>query len=194
MVKQRIRTWLTEVEPHAELLYRRAGTRFVALANEFLRSLTDSGDPSFEHLPRSLDPDAGFRAPRRFYFTDLMHLTGVNPIVSLADLVLTHRLAIEFVTRHVTLYAERLLTANSSRVTSDLRERLTESRRALESELRFMVKEISTSATRALKQAKEIRDRGEVAIASGLERLEQHRATLRELSGEAASHDDYPSS
>lgn len=185
IVRRRIHAWLADVEPQAELHYRRTAGRFVALANEYLISLTESDDPAFEHLPRSLGPEAGFRAPRQFYFTDLMHLTAVGPFVWLFDQVRGASSAVRAIGRHASHYAERLLTSNCSRVTFDLRDRLSESRRALESELRFMLKEITASAMRAVKQAKEVRQRGEAAIVGELRRLEQHRVTLRELSGEA---------
>ncbi len=184
IVRRRIGIWLTEVEPQAELHYRQATRRFVALANEFLISLRASHDPSFDHLPESLEQEAGFRVPRHFYVTDLMHLTAVGPGVWLFDHILTRAGAVRAISRHATRYAERLLPSNCSRVTFDLRDRLTESRRALESELRFMLKEITGSATRALTHAKEVREGGEAAIAGERQRLAQYRATLRELSGE----------
>lgn len=115
IVPRRIRTWLAEVEPQAEMLYRRAAGRFVTLANEFLSSLASSGDRSFEHLPRSLDPDAGFREPRRFYFTDLMHLTAVNPATWILDQIRGPSAAVNAISQDATRYAERLLTSNSSR-------------------------------------------------------------------------------
>jgi hypothetical protein len=193
IVRRRIRTWLEDVEPQAELHYRRATGRFLALANEFLASLTASDDPAFKHLPRSLEPEAGFRAPRKFYFTDLMHLTAVGPFVWLFDQVRGESGAVRAISRHAGHYAERLLTSNCSRVTFDLRDRLSESRRALESELRFMLNEITGSATRALTQAKEVRERGEAAIAGELHRLAQYRAVLRELAGEADARGDQSS-
>jgi len=190
VVHRRIHTWLTEVEPKAEMLYRRAAGRFVMLANEFLASLTSSGDPSFEHLPRSLDPDAGFGALRRFYFTDLMHLTAANPVTWILDQIRSASSAVNSISNDPTRYAERLLNSNSSRVVFDLRDRLSEGRRALESELRFMLKEISASATRALDQARKVRDEDELAIARELRRLEQHRARLRALAGDDAPRGD----
>lgn len=113
-----------------------------------------------------------------------MHLTAVGPVVWLFDQVRGRSSAINATKRHATSYAERLLTSNCSRVTFDLRDRLTESRRALESELRFMLKEITGAATRALNQAKEVRARGEAAMAGELQRLAQYRAVFREVSGD----------
>lgn len=184
IVRRRIGVWLAEVEPQAESHYRQATRRFIGLANDFLTSLRASSDPSFDHLPDSLEFEVGFRAPRRFYFTDLMHLTSVSPVVWLYDHILTRAAAVAAINRHASRYGERLLTSNCSRVTFDLRDRLTASRRALESELRFMLKEITASATRALEQAREIRKRGEAAIAQELQRLARYRVVLRELSSD----------
>ena len=131
IVLTRIQAWLLDVEPEAESFYRRAAARFISQANEFLRLLTASGDPSFEHLPRSLEPDAGFRGPRHFYFTDLMRLTAVGPLDWVLDRLRGGSGATTAITQDVAAYAARLLASNSSRVVFDLRDRLTESRRAL---------------------------------------------------------------
>ena len=178
IVTHRIRTWVTEIEPPAEALYRQAAQRFVTLANDFLHSLAASGDPSFERLPRTLDPEAGFRAAPRFFFTDLMNLTGASPLDWLFDRFRGQSAAVRGVSTDADRYAERLLTSNSSRVIFDLRERFAESRAAFESELRLMLADISASAARALTRARELRERGEQAVTLQLRRLEEHRARL----------------
>jgi hypothetical protein len=123
---RQVRAWLTDIEPQAESLYRQAAGRFVALANEFLGSLAESGEASFQYLPRSLEPDAGFRAPPRFYFTDLMQLTAVDPVTWLLDRCRGRFGAINAVSSDATRYAEHLLASNSTRVVFDLRDRLSE--------------------------------------------------------------------
>ena len=190
VVTRRIYTWLAELEPQAESLYRRAAQRFIELANQYLSSLRASGDATFEHLPRSLEPDAGFRAKRHFSFTDLMHLTSVGALDWLLDRARNHATETRAINRDAIEYAEHLLASNSSRVIFDLRDRLSESRRALQSELRSILTEINASATRALAQARELRKNGQSAVARGLQQLNQHRDTLNELVGEAAAHDD----
>jgi hypothetical protein len=115
-----------------------------------------------------------------------MHLTAVNPVTWLIDQFRSASSAVNSISDDAARYAERLLTSNSSRVVFDLRDRLSESRRALESELRFILKEISATATRALSQARKIRDQGEIAIARELRRLEKHCATARTLAGDDA--------
>lgn len=190
LVVRRITAWLAEVEPEAEARYRQATQRFVVLANEFLASLTTSADSSFARLPASLEPEAGFRAPRQFYFASLMHLTGVPPWTWLFDRVGPRAAVVRAVGRRAAQYADRLLASNASRVTFDLRDRVSESRRALESELRFLLEEIVAAAMRALAAARQAREGGEAATAAELQRLNGYRAVLRELAGtgEADGH------
>ena len=190
IVAYRIKAWFTETEPQAEGLYRRTAQRFVTLANDFLQSLAASNDSSFERLPRSVDPEAGFRAVPRFYFTDLMNLTAVGPVDWVLDRVRGRSAAVEAVSRGAVRYAERLLTSNSSRVIFDLRERLTGSRTAFESELRLLLTEITASATRALYRARELRKSGDQAVRLQIRRLEEHEARLRRLSEERAVRAD----
>jgi hypothetical protein len=190
IVTRRIGQWLAEIEPRAELSYRWAAERFIKLANEYLDSLRSSGDSSFEHLPGILDPDAGFRTPRHFVFTDLMHLTSVGPLDWTLDRIRSHSAAVRAISNDAIGYAQRLLVSNSSRVIFDLRERLSESRQSMESELRSMLTEVYTSARRALTHARELRKSGQLAVARELQQLNQHRDTLNELVAEAAAHDD----
>ena len=190
IVTHRITAWLRETEPQAEAFYRQAAQRFVALANDFLQSLAASNDSSFDDLPRSLDPEAGFRAAPHFYFTDLMNLTAVGPVDWVLDRVRGRSAAVEAVSKGAVRYAERLLTSNSSRVIFDLRERLTGSRTAFESELRLLLTEITASATRALDRARELRKSGDQAVRLQIRRLEEHRARLRRLSEERAVRAD----
>jgi len=190
IVAHRIKAWLKEIEPQAEALYRQAAQRFVILANDFLHFLAASGDASFERIPRSLDPEAGFRAPRHFVFTDLMHLTGAGPLDWLLDRLRGQSSAVHAVSADAARYAERLLTSNSSRVIFDLRERLAESRTAFESELRLMLTDITASATRALDRARELRKSGDHAVTHQLEQLEGCRRTLRDIADQRTVRDD----
>ena len=190
IVTHRITAWVTETEPQAEAIYRQAAQRFVALANDFLHALAASNDSSFERLPRSLDPEAGFRASPHFCFTDLMSLTAVGPVDWMLDRVRRQSGAVEAVSRGAVRYAERLLTSNSSRVIFDLRERLTGSRTAFESELRLLLTAITASATRALDRARELRKSGDQAVRLQIGQLEEHGARVRRLSKERAVRAD----
>jgi hypothetical protein len=190
IVAHHVKGWLKDIEPQAEALYRQATQRFVTVASDFLHSLAALGDPSFEGLPRALDPETGFRAAPHFFFTDLMSLTGVSPIDWWLDRIRGRSASGEAVSRDAIRYADRLLTTNSSRAIFDLRERLADSRAACESELRTMLTDVSASARRALDRARELRKTGDQAVARQLKQLEAYRTRLRDVLEERAVRDD----
>jgi hypothetical protein len=128
-----------------------------SLANGFLARLTESDDPAFSTLPRSLDPEIGLREQRHFYATALMHLTAPGFINRLADLVLPRNARIARIKRDAGAYLERLLRTNTSRVVFDLEQRVEVSRGKLEAELRFLLQQITNSARRALERARDDR-------------------------------------
>src|SRR5262245_4759372 len=91
---------------------------------------TRSADP-----PLLLSSELGFRARSRLYFTELLSTTTRSPLRWLD----TVRPAGGFraaVDRHAGEYLERLMRSNASRVTGDLDDRVLESRRGLEREVR----------------------------------------------------------
>jgi hypothetical protein len=156
------------MDSEGEALYRRAMNRFIERANGFLARLADSGDPAFARLPRSLEPEAGFRVAGGFAFTTLMHLTTPGMSTWMLDVVRPRGWALAAVERSARQYLERLVLTNASRVAGDLEARVQESRRYLESELRFLLVEIAASARRALDRARERMQRGELAVRDGL--------------------------
>jgi predicted GTPase len=179
MARHIVEEWATRLEPEVEAMYRRVMERFVTLANQFLRQLADSGDPSFDRLPRHVEPDERVRERSHFFFTQLMHLTGKGPFGWLFDRVrpgFTGAVKVEADT-----YAKRLIRSNASRVAHDLEDRVSASRRELERELRFLLTTVVTSARRAVDRAKERRRAGEDALHQELERLQALSARLRAI-------------
>ncbi|MBI3492159.1 MAG: hypothetical protein HY047_10310, partial [Acidobacteria bacterium] len=162
--------WARRLEPEVEAMYGRVMARFIALANRFLLQLAESGDASFDRLPRQIEPDAGVRERSRFFFTQLMHLTGKEPFGWLLDRV---RPAFTAAVRvEARAYAERLISSNASRVAHDLEDRVSASRRELERELRFLLTTVVTSARRAVDRARERQREGDDAVRRETERLE----------------------
>ena len=182
IVHRHVSAWLKQLEPDAERAYQRAASRFVGLGNEFLQSLVRSGDSAFVHLPHALDPTIGFRAPRHFMFTDLMYMTGDSPLNWIADYLRGRSRTVHAVTDDAWAYAERLLVTNSSRVMFDIRERVSESRAALEKELRSLLTDLTASAARALASARDLLKRGDEAVAARRVWLEDCEARLERLS------------
>ena len=182
IVQRSVSSWLKQLEPEAERAYQRAASRFVTLGNEFLQSLTRSGDSAFAHLPQTLDPMVGFRAPRHFFFTDLMYMTGDSPLNWVADHLRSRSGTVRAVSDDAWAYGERLLVTNSSRVLFDLRERVSDSRAALEKELRTLLTELTASAARALDKARDLLNRGDEAVAARRAWLADCAARLEQLS------------
>jgi GTP-binding protein EngB required for normal cell division len=176
--KRWVDRWRAEEQPAGEQLYREAAQRFVELANGFLGRLADSGEAALASLPRTLGPEVDFRTKSGLYYTELMTLTSRSPVGWLVDLMRTRARAQRAVERGVGEYLERLLTANATRVTSDLDERVLESRRRLEAEVRACLREVYASAERALAAAKERRAGGKDAVEAELARLERLRIEI----------------
>jgi dynamin family protein len=184
ITRERIDRWWIRIEPEADALYRRATERFTSLANGFLGRLTESDDPAFATLPRSLEPEVGLREQRHFYATELMHLTAPGFINRVADLLLPRGARLRRITRDAAAYLERLLRTNTTRVVFDLEQRVEVSRRKLESELRFLLQQITTSARRALERARERRQAGHDEVAAELSTID----TLRQRVDRVIEH------
>ena len=181
IARRLVEQWLQDVEPRAEELYRRATDRFIELANRFLARLRMSGDPTFARLPAELPYETHFRVKRRFYFTDLLAQASRRPLRWVGDLVRPRRWLIRATQRDVQEYLENLLETNSARVFNDLRERVLESRRSLESEIVSLLREIAASAEQALEQARERHAEGAEAVGAAITRIESLRVRVEAL-------------
>jgi GTP-binding protein EngB required for normal cell division len=177
--------WLAAEQPLAEAMYRQTGDRFVELANGFLRRLAASGEPSLASLPRAVSPELGFRTKSRLYYTELMRLTSPPPLSWLKNLVSRRAAFLRSTEREAGAYLERLLSTNSARIQGDLEERVLESRRRLESEIRSSLTEVYASAERALERARERR-------AAGGEAVEQELCRIDALRDRVAGLQPYP--
>lgn len=167
--------WRAEEQPAAEALYRAAAQRFVELANQFLERLATSGDPGLASLATNIGPELGFRVKSRLYYTELWRLTSRSPVAWFVDLFRTREAMLRAIDRSVGDYLESLLFTNATRIENDFNDRVLESRRLLESEIRARLKEVYASAERALERARATRGAGEQAVRGELERLDALR-------------------
>jgi hypothetical protein len=187
IARELVEGWLREVEPRTEELYRRATGRFTELANEFVARLRTTGDGRLSRLPSSVPPEAGFRAQRHFYFTELLTITRADPVTWLVGRLGLRRLARAVALRDGRDYLERLVDSNGARVSNDLIDRVAESRRRLEAELAALLREVATSAERALERARERHAAGAEAIRAEVDRLDRLRDRLLTLRRHAES-------
>jgi GTP-binding protein EngB required for normal cell division len=179
--------WRTAEEPLAEEAYRTAASRFVDLANQFLERLRTSGEMGMAALPSALPPEIGFRARSHLFYTQVMPATSRSPVEWLADFVSPTSHAVQSAVDRATKYLERLLRSNTSRIVGDLEERLLESRRRLEHEIRTLLREVSGAAERALERAREKHSAGAEAVQKDLQRIEVFESRARSVLGEDPS-------
>jgi hypothetical protein len=170
-----------EEEPEAEVLYRQAAQRFVALANGFLERLAASGEATLRGLPRSVGPELGFRTRSGLTYTELHPLAVRSPLGWAREVFGSRKSALRSVDIRVCGYLERLLATNAARVKNELKDRVLESRRRLEAEIRGHLREVYASAERALHGAREREGAGGAAVRAELERLEALRRRVEAL-------------
>jgi hypothetical protein len=176
--------WRREEQPFSEELYRAATQRFVDMGNAFLGRLAKS-EPSLAGLPRALDSERGFRVRSGLFYTQMMTLTTRSPLAWLVDRLRTRRSLYRSVEHTASEYLERLLAANSARVRSDFDERVLESRRRFEAEVRKHLQEAHAVAERALERARARRAAGEAEVTAELARIHDLRTSVDALRSDA---------
>jgi ribosome biogenesis GTPase A len=176
--------WLKPEQEKAEKEYRRVALRFVEMANEFLKELANAGIPELGRMPHALDPECGFRVRSEFTFYEYRDVAQpASPVRWLADLVLGLVGARWIISNEAREFLTRLLETNSTRVQSDVLNRVQESRGKLEAEIRKLLHEVSRIAEQALVRARKVREEGEPAVQAELRRLddlEHEVAAIRE--------------
>lgn len=174
--------WLTPEQEEAEKEYRRVAFRFVEMANEFLKRLADAGIPELARMPHALDAEHGFRVRSQFVFKEFIELAQpASPLRWLADLVLGLVGACKIIANDAREFLARLLETNSTRVQSDILNRVQESRGQLEAEIRKLLHEVRRVAEHALARARKLKEEGEPAVRAALERLEALESEVSEL-------------
>jgi GTPase SAR1 family protein len=182
IARAQIAPWLMEEEKHAEEGYARIALRFIDLANGFLERVRQAGVSNLGPLPDALESELGFRTRSRFYFHELERLTvPASPFNSAKDLLLGLFGVYGPIVEEVRKFLRQLLDTNSTRVQNDVDERVMESRRRLESEIRLALADVSGVAARALTRAREVRAAGAPSVDLALSRLEAARRELLSL-------------
>jgi GTP-binding protein EngB required for normal cell division len=172
--------WARGVESEADALYGRAMTRFADLANDFMANFaSSSGEANDEST--ALIEERGFRAAGGFHFAMLLRLAGPGPVAWVLDWVRPRRLEIAAVKASAAEYVRHLMDTNSARVANDLNERVLESRRGLESEIRSRLSALVESASRALQRASQHKAAGEEAVRGRVEHLDSLRCDIERL-------------
>lgn len=183
IARKHVEPWLAQEEAYAEEVYRKTAQRFVDFANDYLKRLANTGLPELAHMPHALDAERGFRLRSQFSF---YHQTGLSQQLVfqlIADIARGILRASAGIRRDAERYLNALLEVNSTRVHSDINERVLESRHWLEADIRRLLRNVSHVAERALEHARATQLSGEQAVRSALEKLVAFETGLMELIG-----------
>jgi hypothetical protein len=171
--------WLESEEQNAEKAYDQVTRKFTARANEFLVTAHNLGGAEMTYLPKQLEPEQSFRTRSEFRFHESIELVRpASPVRYVADLILGAVFAHSVIASDAREFLNRLLETNSERVRNDLENRVTESRRRLEAEIRGMLRELSAVAERALAHARAVHADGAEAVKLSLRALAKAEAEL----------------
>jgi hypothetical protein len=170
---RRVSPWLEGEQQEGERQYRLVGRRFAQMGNDFLVKLATAGIPELARMLHALETETGFRVRSEFRFRDFVELAQpASPLRYLADVTLCVfglRVRIDDDGRR---FLQWLLEVNSSRVQSDVRNRVEESRNRLEVDIRKLLHEVSRIAEQALARARRAQDEGAPAVEAALGRLD----------------------
>lgn len=180
----RVLPWLTREQAYAEEKYRKVAARFVDIGNEFLTKLSESKIPELSRMPNALNSEKGFRVVSRFRFEELINVAQpASPLRYLADVILGFVGAASIIRKDADEFLEYLLEMNSSRVQSDLMDRVDESQGLLEAEIRKLLQQITRVATLALEHAREAKRRGAAVVEEQLRRIASAEREVHMLIG-----------
>lgn len=184
--QRHVRDWLDEEQEHAEKIYRESAGRLVELSNEFLARLSRSLPQGLTMPLAELPVEIGFRERSRFFHTDMMHLAPASILARLRDSILPVALARRICLRDAQKHLLRVLEVNGARAMNDLRDRVRESRRSIEAEIRLRLEGHLQAAATALEIARSRRAEGKAAVQEELSRLASLRLELAALATELA--------
>jgi Dynamin family len=173
--------WLRTEQEEAEKEYRTVTGRFVQMGNDFLRKLSEAGISELARMPHALDPETGL-VRSKFSFLDLIEVAQpASPLRWLADMVLGLVGARRVIQKEAQEFLTHLLEINSTRVQSDILNRVQESRSRLEVKIRKLLHEVSRIAEQALTHARTARAAGASAVQAALARLDYLECEIRSL-------------
>lgn len=158
--------WRREQESRVETLYHEGVTRFTELLDGLQRTLgTSSGLTDLV----AADLDTRLRSRGGLFYTTMLTVAPASTGQRLLDLVRSPAGRLRAVQRDACRYLERLLEVNSARVKNSFLDRVVESQRGLEADVRARLRALVASAEQALAQARQTRREGTAAVEARLE-------------------------
>jgi hypothetical protein len=180
--RRKVMPWLKPEQEEGERQYRAVALRFVEMGNNFLKKLADAGLSELTRMPHALDAEKGLRVRSRFIFEDFIGTAQPpSPLRWLADVFLPFVGGRKLIANDARDFLRHLLEVNSSRVQNDVLNRIQESRDRLEVEIRKLLHEVSRIAVQALDRARKVKEEGEPAVQSAIERLNRFEQDVSAL-------------
>jgi len=164
--------WRGEAAAAEEARFARVSKRFAEHAEAFLSQLANSGEFPPDALAAPRMPDIALHPRERYVFHEFRRMQSGHWLASLLDRVLPQEAARRAIRRDVREFLEQLVDVNSHRVEGDLTERVLESRRRIEAQVREALDDVVRSAKRALQHAQVVRANGEAAVGAEVARLD----------------------
>jgi len=177
IARAQLTPWLESEAAFASEEFRKTANRFVELANEFLHRLGETDVPGLEELPEDLVSDQGLTVRSQFHFHVIERVAApASPLLFIADLLLGFVGLRGVIVGDAREFLDQLFEVNSSRVQSDVDDRVRESRKRLEAEIKAVLREASATADRALTRARAAQLAGAPRVQAALARLDSaHR-------------------
>ena len=182
IAREQLTPWLEGEAEFAEEEFRKTAKRFVELANKFLHHLGEADVPGLEELPEDLGSEQGLSVRSEFHFHQIERVAApASPFLLISDFLLGSMGLHSGIVRDAQEYLDQLLEVNSSRVQSDVDERVRESRKKLDAQIKGVLREASAVADRALARARAAQTAGVPSVEAALARLGSVEREVREF-------------
>jgi hypothetical protein len=179
---ERVLPWLRSSEREAAVEYQEATGRLAQIVNGLLERLRGSDTWSTIPLPSEVGDLTTLRGRSRFFFDTFSQIespAGIVPLLDwIADAVLPRSVTSKRVERAALAYLQRLVVANAHRVENSIKQRLQDSRLELESEVRYVLKEVLDAAERGMERARATQAEGRDAVETAMARLDALRGRV----------------
>ena len=183
IAQHRVMSWLRASQPRADRAYHDATKRFADRSTACLTQIHQAHFDMLSDFPHEIIAPEELTARSHFFPTDLMPLTASGPLTALFDNVLPRRAVVARVRRRVSGYLDRVFETNASRAVNDLRERLHESRRAFQGEVRQILQRLIDAAEQAFDAAVAQHEHGADAVAAEIARVSSSLEQLHTWEG-----------
>ena len=183
IARKELDAWLPVQQQLANTSFDEAMSRFTTELDQLFQRIAASGAKGLDELGADAHLDRQLTSPSGFFFKDLIRVAEpASPLRYVADVALGLLRARGPFTRAAQDLLDWLLEMNSSRVESDVLDRIAAGRRELEAGVRGALRDASAKARQVLSRADALRDAGQAAVRVELDRLESLEQEIRDVS------------